>query len=48
MSGKQAPRKKRNWQPDLDRVASATEYTGVLPAQREEDMPDTDEAKGKK
>lgn len=48
MSGKPSPRKKRHWQPDLDRVASATEYTGTLPAQREEDMPDADEAKDKK
>lgn len=30
----------RHHKPELDSIASATEYTGVLPAQREEDMPE--------
>lgn len=33
---KHKKREKRCVQPDLDQVASATEYTGILPAQRED------------
>lgn len=39
---KKKKEKRPNPPPDLDKIASATECTGILPAQRPEDMPDGD------
>ncbi|MBR1585728.1 MAG: hypothetical protein IJ662_09330 [Clostridia bacterium] len=40
MTKKDKQRKTRNPMPDLNDVASATECTGILPAQTPEHMPD--------